>query len=157
MIRENDFGPFEGIPQRPLKSGRRSTGGRRGARGMPPASDSVSKSRKPSAGSRLSPAAVRPSCAAWPGWGWAFAFATADDLVRAATRLYWAAARIGTCALRKLRTRLMVRAFSSGGSLHGNTVISAFGAQRGDIDRGLQRMRGRVVRQDQHRCLAIAR
>src|SRR5262249_21306865 len=41
---------------------------------------------------------------------------------------YWAAARIGTCALRKLRTRLIVRSLRSVGSLHGNTVISAFGA-----------------------------
>jgi hypothetical protein len=41
---------------------------------------------------------------------------------------YCAAARIGTCAFKKLRTRLMVRCFSSSGSFHGNTVISAFGA-----------------------------
>src|SRR6516162_1979749 len=43
--------------------------------------------------------------------------------------IYWAAARIGTCALRKLRTRLIVRSFRSAGSLHGNTVISALGAR----------------------------
>ena len=33
----------------------------------------------------------------------------------------------GRCAWRNLRTRSIVRAFSSGGSRHGNTVISAFG------------------------------
>src|ERR1700730_18356184 len=43
--------------------------------------------------------------------------------------VYWAAARMGTCALRKLRTRLIVRSLRSAGSLHGNTVISAFGAR----------------------------
>src|SRR5262249_45951318 len=42
--------------------------------------------------------------------------------------LYCAAAAIGTCARRKLRTRLIVRSFSSAGSRHGKTVISAFGA-----------------------------
>src|ERR1700736_354187 len=41
---------------------------------------------------------------------------------------YCAAARIGICDLRKVRTRLIVRALSSGGSRHGKTVISAFGA-----------------------------
>src|SRR5207253_10323006 len=41
---------------------------------------------------------------------------------------YWAAARIGTCALRKLRTLLMMRCLSSSGSLHGKTVISELGA-----------------------------
>src|SRR5262245_3821966 len=34
----------------------------------------------------------------------------------------------GRCRFRKARARLMVRAFSSGGSFQGNTVISAFGA-----------------------------
>src|SRR5262249_55725897 len=34
----------------------------------------------------------------------------------------------GRCRFRKVRARLMVRAFSSGGSFQGNTVISAFGA-----------------------------
>jgi uncharacterized NAD(P)/FAD-binding protein YdhS len=32
---------------------------------------------------------------------------------------YWAAARIGTCAFKKLRTRLIVRCLSSSGSFHG--------------------------------------
>jgi len=41
---------------------------------------------------------------------------------------YCAAARIGTCVFRKRRTRSIVRCFSSSGSFHGNTVISAFGA-----------------------------
>src|SRR6516164_1038354 len=41
---------------------------------------------------------------------------------------YWAAARIGMCDLRNVRTRLIVRCFNSSGSFHGNTVISAFGA-----------------------------
>lgn len=41
---------------------------------------------------------------------------------------YCAAAFIGTCALRKRRTLPIVRSFSSGGSRHGNTVISALGA-----------------------------
>jgi hypothetical protein len=41
---------------------------------------------------------------------------------------YCAAARIGTCAFKKRRTRSIVRCFSSSGSFHGNTVISAFGA-----------------------------
>src|ERR1700730_1236679 len=41
---------------------------------------------------------------------------------------YCAAARIGICDLRKVRTRLIVRALSSGGSRHGKTMISAFGA-----------------------------
>src|SRR5262245_35440660 len=43
-------------------------------------------------------------------------------------RCYCAALRIGTCDLRKVRTRLIVRALSSGGSRHGKTVISALGA-----------------------------
>src|SRR6185437_11159414 len=43
-------------------------------------------------------------------------------------RSYWAAALIGSCARKKVRTRLMVRASSSGGSRQGKTVISAFGA-----------------------------
>src|SRR6516225_8238377 len=34
----------------------------------------------------------------------------------------------GTCRFRNVRARLMVRAFNSGGSFQGNTVISAFGA-----------------------------
>src|SRR6185295_12862608 len=34
----------------------------------------------------------------------------------------------GRCRFRKVLARLMVRAFSSGGSFQGNTVISAFGA-----------------------------
>src|SRR5262249_11970912 len=34
----------------------------------------------------------------------------------------------GKCAFRNLRTRLMVRAFSSGGSFQGYTVTSAFSA-----------------------------
>jgi hypothetical protein len=34
----------------------------------------------------------------------------------------------GRCRFRKARARLMVRAFRSGGSFQGNTVISAFGA-----------------------------
>ena len=38
------------------------------------------------------------------------------------------AAYAGTCRFRKVRARLMVRAFNSGGSFQGNTVISAFGA-----------------------------
>ena len=38
------------------------------------------------------------------------------------------AAYAGRCRFRKVRARLMVRAFSSGGSFQGNTVISAFGA-----------------------------
>src|SRR5438270_8220242 len=41
---------------------------------------------------------------------------------------YCAAARIGICDLRKVRTRLIVRALSSGGSRHGQTVISELGA-----------------------------
>src|SRR3984893_3400280 len=41
---------------------------------------------------------------------------------------YCAAARIGICELRKVRTRLIVRALTSEGSRHGKTVISAFGA-----------------------------
>src|SRR6266851_10013622 len=41
---------------------------------------------------------------------------------------YCAAARIGICELRKVRTRLIVRALSSGGSRHGKTVISEFDA-----------------------------
>ena len=41
---------------------------------------------------------------------------------------YCAAARIGMCAWRKRRTRSIVRCFSSSGSFHGNTVISALGA-----------------------------
>ena len=35
---------------------------------------------------------------------------------------------MGTCALRKVRTRLIVRSFKSGGSRQGKTVISEFGA-----------------------------
>src|SRR6516162_11024208 len=46
----------------------------------------------------------------------------------AETADYCAAARIGMCDLRKPRTRLIVRALSSGGSRHGKTVVSAFGA-----------------------------
>src|SRR6266478_5326340 len=42
--------------------------------------------------------------------------------------IYCAAARIGTCAFKKRRTRSIVRCFSSSGSFHGYTVISAFGA-----------------------------
>src|SRR5262245_31048918 len=42
---------------------------------------------------------------------------------------YCAALRIGTCDLRNARTRLIVRALSSGGSRHGKTVISASGAR----------------------------
>src|SRR5436309_2243205 len=41
---------------------------------------------------------------------------------------YCAAARIGRCDLRKARTRLIIRALSSGGSRHGKTVISELGA-----------------------------
>src|SRR4029077_13438423 len=41
---------------------------------------------------------------------------------------YCAAARIGICDLRKVRTRLIVRALSSEGSRHGKTLISTFGA-----------------------------
>ena len=41
---------------------------------------------------------------------------------------YSAAARIGTCACKNRRTRSIVRCFSSAGSFHGYTVISAFGA-----------------------------
>src|SRR4051794_16190095 len=41
---------------------------------------------------------------------------------------YCAALRIGTFDLRNVRTRLIVRALSSGGSRHGKTVISALGA-----------------------------
>ena len=41
---------------------------------------------------------------------------------------YCAAARNGMCARRKRRTRSIVRCFSSSGSFHGNTVISALGA-----------------------------
>lgn len=37
----------------------------------------------------------------------------------ARVRTYWAAARIGTCALRKRRTRSIVRCLSSSGSFHG--------------------------------------
>jgi hypothetical protein len=40
-----------------------------------------------------------------------------------------AALRIRTCDLRNVRTRLTVRALSSGGSRHGKTVISALGAR----------------------------
>src|ERR1700755_1744314 len=43
------------------------------------------------------------------------------------TRQY-VGAYAGRCRFRKVRARLMVRAFSSGGSFQGNTVISAFGA-----------------------------
>jgi len=43
---------------------------------------------------------------------------------------YCAAARIGMCAWRKRRTRSIVRCFSSSGSFHGNTVISALGASK---------------------------
>src|SRR4029077_5860974 len=46
---------------------------------------------------------------------------------QAAGRLY-VGAYAGRCRFRKVRARLMVRAFSSGGSFQGNTVISAFGA-----------------------------
>ena len=42
---------------------------------------------------------------------------------------YCAAARIGMCAFRKLRTLLIMRCRSSSGSRHGKTVISAFGAR----------------------------
>src|SRR5262249_48220368 len=42
--------------------------------------------------------------------------------------IYGAAACIGTCAFKKRRTRSIVRCFSSAGSFHGYTVISAFGA-----------------------------
>ncbi len=45
-----------------------------------------------------------------------------------AVRITSAALRIGTCDLRNVRTRLIVRALSSGGSRHGKTVISALGA-----------------------------
>src|SRR4051812_43998769 len=41
---------------------------------------------------------------------------------------YCAAARIGMCDFRKLRTLSIVRSFSSGGSRHGKTVISELGA-----------------------------
>src|SRR5215471_2485078 len=43
-------------------------------------------------------------------------------------RLTTDATLAGKCAFRNLRTRLMVRAFSSGGSFQGYTVTSAFGA-----------------------------
>src|SRR6516225_6249500 len=46
----------------------------------------------------------------------------------AETAGYCAAARIGMRDLRNVRTRLIVRALSSGGSRHGKTVVSAFGA-----------------------------
>jgi hypothetical protein len=39
-----------------------------------------------------------------------------------------AAARIGTWAFKKRRTRSIVRCCSASGSFHGDTVISAFGA-----------------------------
>ena len=41
-----------------------------------------------------------------------------------------AASRIGMCALRNVRTRLIVRSFSSAGSFHGKTAISALGASQ---------------------------
>src|SRR4029077_6442000 len=40
----------------------------------------------------------------------------------------YVAAYARRCRFRRVRARLMVRAFSSGGSFQGNTVISAFGA-----------------------------
>ena len=43
--------------------------------------------------------------------------------------VYCAAARIGMCDRRKRRTRSIVCCFSSSGSFHGNTVISALGAK----------------------------
>src|SRR5436305_1587716 len=41
---------------------------------------------------------------------------------------YCAAALIGTCAFKKVRTLLIMRCLSSSGSRHGKTVISEFGA-----------------------------
>src|SRR5215471_8610090 len=53
---------------------------------------------------------------------------TDDKPSQAADAGYCAALRIGMCDLRNERTRLIVRALSSGGSRHGKTVISALGA-----------------------------
>ena len=47
---------------------------------------------------------------------------------RAAVYKQYVGAYAGRCRFRKVRARLMVRAFRSGGSFQGNTVISAFGA-----------------------------
>src|SRR5262249_60258794 len=47
---------------------------------------------------------------------------------RATVYKQYVGAYAGRCRFRKVRARLMVRAFSSGGSFQGNTVISAFGA-----------------------------
>ena len=47
---------------------------------------------------------------------------------RAAVYKQYVGAYAGRCRFRKVRARLMVRAFSSGGSFQGNTVVSAFGA-----------------------------
>src|SRR5262245_35177010 len=55
----------------------------------------------------------------------------APPLATRSTKLgvsYCAALRIGMFDLRNVRTRLIVRALSSGGSRHGKTVISALGA-----------------------------
>jgi len=41
---------------------------------------------------------------------------------------------MGTCALRKLRTLLIMRCLSSSGSRHGKTVMSEFGARATSIE-----------------------
>src|SRR5499427_2338131 len=46
---------------------------------------------------------------------------------RATVYKQYVGAYAGRCRFRKVRPRLMVRAFSSGGSFQGNTVVSAFG------------------------------
>ena len=68
---------------------------------------------------------------------------------------YRAAAPMGTCALRKERTQLIVRSFSSGGSRHGKTAISELGANEATSTRSAA-VRPRVVRQDPDRRTAIA-
>ena len=68
---------------------------------------------------------------------------------------YCAAARIGTCALRKERTRLIGagQQFRRGAPRkHRDLGVRR---QRGDVDRGLQRVRRGVVRQHQHRGAAV--
>jgi hypothetical protein len=62
---------------------------------------------------------------------------------------------IGMCAWRKRRARSIVRCFSSFRLLPWEHRDLGVGRQRGDIDRGLQRMPCHVIRQYQHRRPAV--
>jgi hypothetical protein len=63
----------------------------------------------------------------------------------------------GRWVRRNLRTRSIVRAFNSGGSRHGNTVISAFGHSEATSTEDTSGWAGGLVWQDEHGRLAGAR